>query len=94
MLQNALHSSQGLDHVRAVVVEIPQLAIMSLVGPPEGVLLQNLGGGRGEGGEGREGRVHATTQGSATTLAHDVYMYMQRQMRQPMHMAWQLCTST
>ena len=53
VLQNALHSSQGLDHVCAVVVEIPQLAIVSLVGPPEGVLLQNLErrGGEGRGGE-------------------------------------------
>ena len=56
MLQNALHSSQGLDHVCAVVVEIPQLAIMTLVGPPEGILLENLGGERGEEREKREGR--------------------------------------
>ena len=57
MLQNALHSPQSLDHVCAVVVEIPQLAIVSLVGPPEGVLLQNLErrGGEGRGGEGRGG---------------------------------------
>ena len=31
-----------LDDVGAVVVQVPQLAVVALVGPPEGVLLQQL----------------------------------------------------
>jgi hypothetical protein len=31
-----------LDHIGAVVVEVPELAIVFLVGPPEGVLLEQL----------------------------------------------------
>ena len=42
VLQNALHTSQGLDDICPVVVQVPQLAIVTLVGPPEGVLLQHL----------------------------------------------------
>jgi len=42
VLQNALHTSQGLDDICSVVVQVPQLAIVALVGPPEGVLLQHL----------------------------------------------------
>ncbi|CAN8015573.1 unnamed protein product, partial [Ixodes persulcatus] len=42
VLQDALHPSQGLDHVRPIVVQVPQLPIMPLVGPPEWVLLQHL----------------------------------------------------
>lgn len=42
MLQNAFNSAKRLDHVRSVIVQIPQLSIMSLMGPPEGILLQNL----------------------------------------------------
>lgn len=45
VLQDALHPTQGLDHVRAVVVQVPELPIMALVGPPEWVLLQHLGAG-------------------------------------------------
>lgn len=48
VLQDALHSSQGLDHVRAVVVQVPKLPVVALVGPPEGVLLQHLGEQRGQ----------------------------------------------
>ena len=51
VLQDALHPTQGLDHVSAVVVQVPQLPIVTLVGPPEWVLLQHL---RKE-GEGEEG---------------------------------------
>lgn len=42
VFQNALHATQGLDHVCAVVVQVPQLAVVPLVCPPEGVLLQDL----------------------------------------------------
>lgn len=42
VLQNALHTTQGLNHVCAVVVEVPELAVMPLMCPPEGVLLQYL----------------------------------------------------
>lgn len=42
VLQNALHATESLDHVCAVVVQVPQFAIMSLVCPPERILLQHL----------------------------------------------------
>lgn len=42
MLQYTLHSSEGLYHVCPVVVQVPQLAIMTLVSPPERVLFQHL----------------------------------------------------
>lgn len=42
MLQDALHPTKSLDHVSAVVVEVPQLPIVTLVSPPEWVLLQHL----------------------------------------------------
>eukprot|EP00906_Rhabdomonas_costata_P036699 RCo051448 len=42
VLQDSLHSTQRLDHVRAVVAEVPELAIVALVGPPEGVNLGQL----------------------------------------------------
>mmetsp|Transcript_94895 Transcript_94895/g.290283 ORF Transcript_94895/g.290283 Transcript_94895/m.290283 type:complete len:372 (+) Transcript_94895:2060-3175(+) len=38
VLQDAFDASQGLDHVRAVIVEVPQLPIVPLVRPPERVL--------------------------------------------------------
>mmetsp|Transcript_4532 Transcript_4532/g.13244 ORF Transcript_4532/g.13244 Transcript_4532/m.13244 type:complete len:1314 (+) Transcript_4532:2393-6334(+) len=37
VLEDALHAAQRLDHVRAVVVEVPELAVVALVRPPEGV---------------------------------------------------------
>lgn len=43
MLQDALHAPERLDHVCAVVVQIPKLSIVPLVRPPERVLLQYLG---------------------------------------------------
>ena len=42
VFQDALHAPQGLDHVCAVVVQVPELPIMTLMGPPEWVLLQHL----------------------------------------------------
>ena len=42
MLQNALYSTQCLDHVCTIVVEVPQLPVMTLVRPPEWILLQDL----------------------------------------------------
>lgn len=42
VFQNTFHSAQSLNHVGPVVVQIPQLAVMSLVGPPERILLENL----------------------------------------------------
>ena len=35
VLQDTLNASERLDHVGAVVVQVPQLAIMPLVSPPE-----------------------------------------------------------
>src|SRR5689334_22495900 len=37
VLQDALHTAQRLDHVRPVVVQVPQLAVVPLVRPPERV---------------------------------------------------------
>lgn len=42
VFKNAFHTTQSLDHVRAVVIQVPQLAVMTLVGPPERILLQHL----------------------------------------------------
>lgn len=42
MLQNSLNSSQGLDHVRSVVIQIPKLSVVLLMCPPERILLQEL----------------------------------------------------
>lgn len=42
VLQDSFYSTQGLDHVCPVVVQIPQFAIMALMSPPERVLFQNL----------------------------------------------------
>lgn len=39
VLQDALHAAKSLNHVCAVVVQVPQLAVVPLVGPPERVLL-------------------------------------------------------
>ena len=44
VFQNAFHTTQGLDHVCTVVVQVPELPIMPLVCPPERVLLQDLDG--------------------------------------------------
>lgn len=42
MLQNSLDAAQSLYHVCAVVVEVPQLPIVALVRPPEGILFEHL----------------------------------------------------
>ena len=42
MFQDALHATEGLDHVRAVVIEVPQLAVVLLMRPPKWVLLEHL----------------------------------------------------
>ena len=42
MFQNALHTSQCLDHVSPIVVQIPQLAVVALMCPPERVLFEHL----------------------------------------------------
>lgn len=42
VLEDALHTTQGLDHICAIVVQIPKFAIMSLVSPPEWILFQHL----------------------------------------------------
>mmetsp|Transcript_59082 Transcript_59082/g.126986 ORF Transcript_59082/g.126986 Transcript_59082/m.126986 type:complete len:443 (-) Transcript_59082:1525-2853(-) len=38
VLQDSFDAAQGLDHVGTVVVQVPELPIMALVRPPEGVL--------------------------------------------------------
>lgn len=42
MFKDALDTSEGLDHVSSVIVQVPQFAVMTLVCPPEWVLLQDL----------------------------------------------------
>lgn len=42
VLQDTLHAPQSLDHVCSVVVQVPKFSIVSLVSPPERILLQHL----------------------------------------------------
>lgn len=42
MLQNSLDAAQRLDHVRAVIVQIPQFPVVPLMRPPKRILLQYL----------------------------------------------------
>lgn len=42
VLQNALHSTESLDHISAIIVKVPELAVVLLMCPPEWVLLENL----------------------------------------------------
>ena len=42
VLQNGLDTTQGLNHVGAVGIEIPQLAVVSLACPPERIALHEL----------------------------------------------------
>mmetsp|Transcript_33774 Transcript_33774/g.44564 ORF Transcript_33774/g.44564 Transcript_33774/m.44564 type:complete len:256 (-) Transcript_33774:445-1212(-) len=42
VLQDALNTAQSLNHIRAVVVQVPKLTVVLLVRPPEGILLQDL----------------------------------------------------
>mmetsp|Transcript_39127 Transcript_39127/g.70495 ORF Transcript_39127/g.70495 Transcript_39127/m.70495 type:complete len:457 (+) Transcript_39127:2263-3633(+) len=42
VLEDSLHTAQGLDHISTVGIEIPQFSIMALVCPPEGVHTKNL----------------------------------------------------
>lgn len=42
MLKDPLNTSKCLDDISSVIVQIPQLPIMPLMGPPEWVLLQDL----------------------------------------------------
>ncbi len=42
VLQDTLHTTQGLDDICAVVIQIPELAVVPLMRPPEGVLLEHL----------------------------------------------------
>ena len=42
VFQNALDTAEWLDHVRSVVVQVPQFAVVSLMRPPERILFQNL----------------------------------------------------
>lgn len=42
VLQDTLNTTQSLNHIGSVIVEVPQLTIVSLVSPPERILLQDL----------------------------------------------------
>jgi len=42
MFKDAFNTSKSLDHICTVVVQVPQLAIMALVCPPEWILFQDL----------------------------------------------------
>lgn len=42
MLQNPFYTAECLNHVRPVIVQVPQFTVMTLVSPPEWILLQHL----------------------------------------------------
>ena len=42
MLQYSFDAAKCLDHIRAVIVQVPELTIMLLMCPPEWVLLKDL----------------------------------------------------
>lgn len=42
VFEDALHTTQCLDHICAVVVQVPQFAVVPLVSPPERILFQHL----------------------------------------------------
>ena len=42
VFQDSLHTTKCLNHVCTVVVQVPQLAVVPLMGPPERILLQHL----------------------------------------------------
>jgi len=42
MLKNGLNTTESLNHIGSVIVEIPELTIMLLMCPPEGILLKDL----------------------------------------------------
>ena len=42
MLEDALNAAKRLDHVGAIIVEIPKFAVVTLMRPPEWILLENL----------------------------------------------------
>lgn len=42
VFKNTLNTTQSLNHVSSIVVQVPQLTIVLLVTPPERVLFQNL----------------------------------------------------
>jgi hypothetical protein len=42
MFKDPLDTPQSLDHVSAVVVQVPEFAVVLLMSPPEGVLFENL----------------------------------------------------
>jgi hypothetical protein len=42
MLKDTLDTTKSLYHISAVVVKVPQLSIMFLMSPPEGILFKDL----------------------------------------------------
>mmetsp|Transcript_42650 Transcript_42650/g.166468 ORF Transcript_42650/g.166468 Transcript_42650/m.166468 type:complete len:261 (+) Transcript_42650:2330-3112(+) len=38
VLEYALYAPKSLDHIRSVIVQVPQLAVMPLMSPPEGII--------------------------------------------------------
>lgn len=42
VLEYSLDTAQSLDHVSPIIVQVPQLTIVLLVGPPKWVLFQDL----------------------------------------------------
>jgi hypothetical protein len=42
MFQNTLDTTKSLNHVRTVIIKIPQFTIVSLMSPPEGIIFQKL----------------------------------------------------
>jgi len=42
VLKDALNSSKRLDHIGSIVVQVPELSVVPLMSPPEGIDLQDL----------------------------------------------------
>jgi len=42
VLENTFNTTKCLDHISSVMIEIPELTVVSSVCPPERILLENL----------------------------------------------------
>ena len=42
VFKDTFNTSQCFDHVGTIVVEVPQFTVVTLMSPPEGILLQDL----------------------------------------------------
>jgi len=42
VLKNSFNSSKSLNHISAIIVELPQLSVMFVMGPPEWIDFEDL----------------------------------------------------